>query len=216
MRDADVLGQRLGEAVDDLDEESDREAGRLLLDRLAAERASPTSPRSHEALDSDRYLRAHPGAGRPGASTPPLLDEADRAGRATRAPSWPAEPWEHLRKRVGRLDKHPTDEELHRVRILAKRARYAAEAASAVIPAAGRHAAAIAELQSVLGDHQDAVVAEAVAAGLDRGGRHGAGGLRRRPARRGTRSDAGPQAPPPVAAAWDEADRKKLTAWLTP
>jgi CHAD domain-containing protein len=51
---------------------------------------------------------------------------------------------------------------LHKVRIKAKRCRYAAEA---IAPLVGQRAAAFAKaaatLQDVLGEHQDAVVAEA-------------------------------------------------------
>jgi CHAD domain-containing protein len=62
---------------------------------------------------------------------------------------------------VEALGDQPTDEELHAVRIRAKRARYAAEAAAPVL---GKHtraeAAAAAKLQDVLGEQRDAVVAE--------------------------------------------------------
>ncbi len=50
-------------------------------------------------------------------------------------------------------------EELHRVRILAKRARYATEAVLPVLPAAARFAEAVTDLQNVLGEAQDRVVA---------------------------------------------------------
>jgi CHAD domain-containing protein len=210
VRDADVLRQRLGEAVDGLEEESDRESGRLLLDRVETDR-KPHLAALHEALDSPRYLELTQ-ALVDLAMTPPVLDRADEPARST-YPELAGTPWEHLRKRVGELGKHPANAELHRVRILARRARYAAEAASAVIPAAERHADAIADLQGVLGDHQDAVVAqqwlrnstakeatapEAFVAGL----------LVRdeqelaRKYRRGWPD------------AWAEADRKKLKAWL--
>ena len=212
VRDADVLRQRLGEAVDGLDEESDREAGRLLLDRVEAGR-KPQLAALHEALDSPRYLELTQALVE-FAVTPPLLDEADQPARTT-YPELASRPWEHLRKRVGGLDKHPTDAELHRVRILAKRARYAAEAASAVIPAASRHAEAIAGLQGVLGDHQDAVVAQqwlrnSIAADATAPEAFVAGLLVRdeedlaRKHRRRWRD------------AWAEADRKKRKAWLTP
>ncbi len=211
MRDADVLLQRLGEAVDGLDG-SDQEAGRLLLDRVEADR-KPHLAALHEALDSRRYLDLTQ-ALVDLAVTPPIVEEPDRPAREA-YPELASRPWEHLSKRVSALGKHPTDAELHRVRILAKRARYAAEAASAVIPAAGRHAEAIAGLQGVLGDHQDAVVAqqwlrdsiasdatapEAFVAGLlVRDEQALAGKYRRR-----------------WPDAWAEADRKKLSAWLTP
>jgi CHAD domain-containing protein len=69
--------------------------------------------------------------------------------------------WKRLRREVRRAGKRPSADELHRIRILAKRARYAAEAAAEVVgkPAA-RFAAAIEEVQTVLGDHHDAAVAE--------------------------------------------------------
>ena len=71
-------------------------------------------------------------------------------------------PWRALRKSVAALGSPPTDEELHRIRIQAKRCRYAAEAAAAV---SGKRAADFARaataLQDVLGEHNDAVVAEA-------------------------------------------------------
>ena len=212
VRDADVLGERLAEVVEDLDEGFDREAGKLLLERLSAER-EPRLAALHEALDSDRYM-ALTQALVDLALTPPLVVDADQPARRI-LPELAAAPWEHLKRRVAKLDRQPPDEELHRVRILAKRARYAAEAASGVIPAAAAHAEAIAEVQTVLGDHQDAVVAEewlrkaaeggagaaeAFAAGLlvrveqDRAARH-----RRR-----------------WQGAWQGADRKKLRAWLTP
>jgi CHAD domain-containing protein len=69
-------------------------------------------------------------------------------------------PWKQLRKAVRALDDDPPDAELHAVRIRAKRARYAAEAVAPVVgKGAKRFASAVADLQDVLGEHQDAVVA---------------------------------------------------------
>ena len=209
VRDADVLGQRLREVVRDLDD-PDEEAAQGLLDRLAAERA-PLLDELHAAFDSDRYVRLVQALVEL-ALDPPPIDRADAPARST-MPELAAIPWDHLVRRVGRLGHEPPDEELHRVRILAKRARYAAEAAAAVIPAAGRHASAIAELQSVLGDHQDAVVAEAwlrraVAGGADGPESFTAGLLvtmEREQAARYRRR---------WRAAWKQASRRKLTSWL--
>jgi CHAD domain-containing protein len=66
-----------------------------------------------------------------------------------------------LRKAVRRLPADPTDDELHAVRIRGKRARYAAELAEGVVgkPAA-RFVQDAKRLQDVIGEHQDAVVAE--------------------------------------------------------
>ena len=71
-------------------------------------------------------------------------------------------PWRHLSQAVEALGDNPEDEALHEVRIRAKRLRYAAEAATPVIgKPAQRFASAVATLQGVLGDMNDAVVAEA-------------------------------------------------------
>jgi len=212
VRDADVLRRRLGEAVDGLEADSDQKAGRLLLDRVDDGR-KPYLTALHEALDSPRYLDLTQ-ALVDLALTPPLLEGADRPARET-YPELASRPWEHLRKRVGELGKHPADAELHRVRILAKRARYAAEAASAVIPAAGRHAAAIADLQSVLGDHQDAVVAEqwlrdSIASEASPQEAFVAGLLVR------DEEDLARKHRRAWSDAWADADRKKLKAWLKP
>ena len=75
-------------------------------------------------------------------------------------PDLARKPWRHLRRDVEALAEDPPDEQLHAVRIRAKRARYAAEAvAPALGPAVRDFAKAVAKLQDVLGDHQDAVVA---------------------------------------------------------
>jgi CHAD domain-containing protein len=68
--------------------------------------------------------------------------------------------WSTLRKRVRKRSRPPSDRELHRIRIAAKRMRYAAEA---VAPVAGRSARALARaterVQTILGEEHDAVVA---------------------------------------------------------
>jgi CHAD domain-containing protein len=70
-------------------------------------------------------------------------------------------PWRRLASEVDALGPDPSDAELHQVRILAKRCRYAAEAVAPIVgPAASRFAEAVEEVQTVLGDHHDAVVAE--------------------------------------------------------
>jgi CHAD domain-containing protein len=68
-------------------------------------------------------------------------------------------PWRRLRSYVEANGDAPDDAQLHRIRILAKRARYAADMC---VPAAGepasRAAVQLAALQTVLGEHHDAVV----------------------------------------------------------
>jgi CHAD domain-containing protein len=153
MRDTDVLLGRLEARVEALDA-ADQPLAAHLLDGLRAQRADARDELL-AGLRSDRYLD--------------LLERLLAASRAV--PSSVADleldlgdivatPWKKLRKAVKALDENPPDAELHQVRIRAKRARYAAEAvAPALGKGAKRFASAIADLQDVLGEHQDAVVA---------------------------------------------------------
>jgi len=69
--------------------------------------------------------------------------------------------FKNLYKTMRRLPEHPSDDELHRVRIKAKRARYAAELAGPLVgKRAARFAKSAKSLQDLLGIHQDAVLAE--------------------------------------------------------
>jgi CHAD domain-containing protein len=79
--------------------------------------------------------------------------------------------WRDLRRHVDALDPIPADDDLHEIRILAKRVRYAAEA---VAPALGKRAAkfakAAADIQDSLGDlHDSAIAAEWLAHAADTG-----------------------------------------------
>jgi CHAD domain-containing protein len=97
------------------------------------------------------------------ATAPPFVQRSKLSKRSPQkiASTIARRPWRRLAAAVAALDADPSDAELHQVRILAKRCRYAAEAVAPLggKPAA-RFAAAIADLQTVLGDHQDTVLAE--------------------------------------------------------
>jgi CHAD domain-containing protein len=94
------------------------------------------------------------------AQAPALLGEAELPA-ATVLPGLVHRGWRGLARRVKGLGDPPADEELHAVRIAAKRVRYAAEAAAPLLGRQARvFAAAAAALQAVLGDLNDAVVAE--------------------------------------------------------
>jgi CHAD domain-containing protein len=70
-------------------------------------------------------------------------------------------PWKHLRSAARAARKHPGDVELHTVRIRTKRVRYAADTVAPLLGKPARQFAdAAAGLQSILGEHHDAVVAE--------------------------------------------------------
>jgi len=158
VRDTEVLLERLEERVDGLpatDVDDGKQLLQLLTDRRAFERAELL-----DAMRSDRYLA--------------LLDALVAASRAPRfageidedddveLADFVRKPWRKLKKSVNALGDEPSDHELHRVRIHAKRARYAAEAVAAALGKKPRRfARKVADLQDVLGEHQDSVVAEA-------------------------------------------------------
>jgi CHAD domain-containing protein len=69
--------------------------------------------------------------------------------------------WKTLRRRVRKAGRHPSEHQLHRIRIASKQLRYAAEAATRVAGKAARRTANRAEdLQTILGEHHEAVAAE--------------------------------------------------------
>lgn len=173
-RDADVLSQRLAECSQELALENARGAahagttpapgdgqGAAAVMAALAEQRTSAHALLLRALGSDRHqallerlaqaaqapaLRSSGEAGRPAAETlPPLVLRA----------------WHALEKRVDSLADPPSDDELHGVRISAKRCRYAAEACT---PWLGKPTArlgrAAKKLQDVLGELNDAVVAE--------------------------------------------------------
>jgi CHAD domain-containing protein len=157
LRDADVLLDRLRTQADSLPR---RDAAGVagLLRRLVGEQDSARAE-LFAALRSERYvalverLVAF-------AQTPPLVGPWAQPASDV-LPGVVAPTWKHLQRTVERLGPEPEADELHQVRIRAKRCRYAAEAvAPALGKQASRFASAVADLQTVLGDHQDAVVAE--------------------------------------------------------
>jgi len=156
-RDADVLLERLRRDADRLPQR-DAAAVAGLLRRLAAER-DRARVRVREGVQTDRYVDLIDklvGF----AQVPPLVGEW-AAPAAEALPRLVAPTWKHLQRTVGELSDPPRPDELHQVRIRAKRCRYASEA---VAPAVGRDASklasAVADLQGVLGDHHDAYVAD--------------------------------------------------------
>ncbi len=103
------------------------------------------------------------GPGRQPASAAPSEDAANPGAQraADVLPALVRRPWKHLQQAVDQLGEDPPDEALHEIRIRAKRMRYAAEAVTGVIgKPAQQLAGAVAAVQGVLGDLQDAVVAE--------------------------------------------------------
>jgi CHAD domain-containing protein len=157
-RDVDVLLARMRERVEQLGSADSRGAAAILASLEERDRAAHAAV--IDALGSDRYGRLLPRL--TAASNDPFVRaDADRAA-ADALPRLARRPWKKLRSSVRGAGKDPSDEVLHRIRIRAKRVRYAAEAVSSVIgPPAAAFAEAAEKLQDVLGEHHDAAVAQA-------------------------------------------------------
>ena len=158
VRDADVLLGRLRGRLASL-RDDDAPAAERLLSTLEDERREDRRTLL-ELLASDAY-RALLDRLVEGARNPQLTALAGQPAAAVLT-ELARGPWQKLRAAARRVEPGGADEELHQVRIRAKRARYAAEvAALAVGRPAQRFAKAVAKLQDGLGELQDAVVAEA-------------------------------------------------------
>ena len=149
-RDLDVMLGRFRAEVGSLGADGEGAAG--LLEALEDERAAAYRDVG-ETLQGDRYYA--------------LLDRLEAAGSPP--PSGEETPlakiFDHETKRMRRkfddLGDDPEDDALHEARIGVKRARYAADLAAHELGQAGEHFVSIAKkLQDILGDHQDAVVAQ--------------------------------------------------------
>jgi CHAD domain-containing protein len=150
-RDLDVMLMRLREEVAALDGDADAAAG--LLEELEEERASAYRD-VVQTLEGDRYFA--------------LLDRLEAAaapalsGDDTSLATIFEREAKRMRKAFGKLGSEPEDDDLHASRIAVKRSRYAADLAAHELGKAGEKFVAVAkQLQDILGDHQDAVVAQA-------------------------------------------------------
>jgi CHAD domain-containing protein len=168
VRDQEVLLERLREGAQSLPASDLRSAVAVL--HLLEVDIEGLRKKLLTDLDSTRYVdllerlvaAAH---------APATLPDADQPS-GTVLPHLASGPWRRLRSGVGHLADPPADADLHRIRILAKRARYAAEAVEPVVGgAAASFARAAAKLQTILGEHQDSVTAQAWLRGTRIGGR---------------------------------------------
>ncbi len=149
-RDLDVLLEHVHDELGRVPEE-DRAGGQALVATLDRARAE-TRRQLLAALESDGYrvLLAR-------LRFPPRLAtgvEEVRLDRVARRE------FRRLAKTVRRLGKDPAEAALHGLRIELKRARYAAELAAPTGRARRRFLEDAKTLQTLLGEHQDAVVAE--------------------------------------------------------
>jgi CHAD domain-containing protein len=206
VRDKQVLSQRLrgrsttlpaddgrvvAELAEELQTESEEARARLVLDM-----------RSERYIDLiERLVEA---------SRSPVLTDQVQQPAATAMPGLARRDWNRLRKAVRSLSESPADADLHQIRILAKRVRYAAEAAT---PIAGKRAARLADraarLQDVLGDHQDSVTAQRWLREAGQGPRAFVAGELSALERNAAARDRGQW--PKI---WKKVDRKALRKWM--
>jgi CHAD domain-containing protein len=153
VRDVDVLSANLRAECATL-RSSERRVCARWIDALARERAEKRAALLI-TLTGERYLalitRLEAAAGAPVVTNAAIaLTELARTA------------FDVLRRAVRAKGFTGSDAALHRLRIKGKRARYAAELAQATIgPPAARYLRQLQRLQDLLGEHQDAVVAEA-------------------------------------------------------
>ncbi|MDI5977425.1 CHAD domain-containing protein [Amycolatopsis magusensis] len=165
VRDYDVLIEHLREVVAEF-ETTDQLAARQLVARFVAQRGK-AKRRLTKVLNGGRYrttLTMTAQLARPGEVEPVVESQVDATTevdlvRALR------KPYRKLAKAVAALPENPPDDDLHALRIHGKRLRYAGELAKPAAPDKAAKKAikvlvkAAERLQTVLGDHQDAVVA---------------------------------------------------------
>jgi CHAD domain-containing protein len=211
VRDAEVLAERLRGLAATLPE-PEASAADQLIDGLV-EQGDRARAELRTALRSDRYLTLLDRLVA-AAQDPPFASDSP-AGKPAGAviAKLVRAPWRHLDCAVSELEEDAADAALHDVRKRAKRTRYAAEAVGPVIgKPARKFAAAVAKVQTVLGDHMDAVMAEAWLrdAGLGQPGAvaFAAGALA---AKESALAQAARDEFPEI---WAAADRKALRKWM--
>jgi CHAD domain-containing protein len=157
VRDIEVMRERLSLHAALLPS-SEADAARIALRRLTADHVAARADLLQQ-LRTPRYAQLHRALH--DAVTTPRLTAAADARAIDVLPGVVRPMWRGLRRAVDALGPVPSDAALHEVRIRAKRCRYAAELASPVIGRPARNLAdALTRIQDVLGEHQDAVVAD--------------------------------------------------------
>jgi len=158
VRDVEVLHARLTLHAGLLPD-ADAGAARAAIRRLDADETAARADLL-VALREPRYAHLHRALHE--AVISPRLTAAADARAIDTLPAAVRPAWRRLRRAIDGLTTVPSDAALHEVRIRAKRCRYAAELAEPVVGKRARDlATALTRVQDVLGEHQDAVVADA-------------------------------------------------------
>ena len=152
VRDSDVMTQRIRRCAAALPP-SDQEPAAALVARLAMAREDAAQV-ARTLLDSER-CRSLTDRLRIAAADPPVLPIGSEQA-ADLSSAMVSGAWRRLERSVSALPPKPADDDLHEVRIRAKRCRYTSELLVPVMGARYRRLAkALTELQGVLGDIHD-------------------------------------------------------------
>lgn len=161
IRDTEVMMSRLDDHAGELSDPADTQRCRAALDPLLHAQLAAARSSTLAALRSDRHQQLVDDL-MAAATHPPVNDDAYQRCDVVLLPLV-RRAWRRADRAVSRLDLDGPSETWHQARIDAKRARYAAESLAAV---AGRPlerlAVVLADATEVLGDHQDAHVAQAL------------------------------------------------------
>jgi CHAD domain-containing protein len=161
IRDTEVMLERLDAHVNLLSSEEDRERARAAIDPMLAARLATARAGALAALRSDRHEQLVDDL-ITAALDPPVTDAAFTRCDVTLLPLI-ARTWRRLVRSLDDVDDDGPSEPWHRARITAKRARYAVESVTGIF---GRDmdklADRLADVTEVLGDHQDAHVAQGI------------------------------------------------------
>ena len=161
IRDTEVMVDRLDRHAGELDDPDDTERARAAIDPLLAARLAAARSSALAALRSDRHQQLVDDL-MTAAVSPPVTDAAYAPCDEVLLPLV-AKTWRRLRRAIDALELDGPSPTWHAARIKAKRARYAADA---VAPVFGkpmrRYAEVMSDVTELLGDHQDAHIAQAI------------------------------------------------------
>jgi CHAD domain-containing protein len=167
VRDLDVLAERFFGNDRTIPPKNDEQAA---INSTLERQRTIASLELNEVLDSERYLQLFEHLHHDAAAPPFTLNASTTSDKTTSLviddalhvlPSLVLGQWKALRHKVRKAGAYPNVTQLHQIRIASKQLRYAAEAATPVVGDDARRTAKGAErLQTILGEHHDAVAAE--------------------------------------------------------
>jgi CHAD domain-containing protein len=167
VRDLDVLAERL---FGDDRGVSLKEPGQVAITAALDQQRTTAGIELSEILNSIRYLQMLEHLHHDSHAPPFTLNASTTSDKRTPLviddaihvlPSLVRRQWKALYRKVRKAGAHPNAKQLHQIRIASKQLRYAAEAATPVVGKDARRMAKGAErLQTILGEHHDAVSAQ--------------------------------------------------------